>query len=317
MNVLCLGAADPLEHVLDQPWLLDGRPVPWMSAHIAVMALVGLLCLVVLPLMARRRGMVPRGAYHVLELFVVFVRERVARPALGSYADQYVPFLATLLAFLLGCNLAGLVPLPSFFSLIGDQATPVGGTATGSLYVCGALAGMTLVILLASGYWRGVKMLWKGKCQDAHASGHNNSRADGNLMTAVCEATFRRRWPLPAALVIGVPIWLNAFVPPMPGLMGMALWPFLLVLEVFSLVSRMFALCIRLFANMTAGHLLLFVVIGFAGAGRGWAMAYISIPSGLAALILMGLELFVSVLQAYIFTFLTAIFIGMVVNPQH
>jgi len=246
------------------------------------------------------------------------VRERVARPAMGPCADPYVPFLATLLAFLLGCNLTGLVPLPSLFALIGGQETPVGGTATGSLYVCGALAGMTLVILLASGYWMGVKTLWKGECQDAHASGRHGSPAEGNLVTASSdETTFRRRWPLPVALVLGVPVWLNAFVPPMPGLMGIVLWPFLLVLEVFSLVSRMFALCIRLFANMTAGHLLLFVVIGFAGAGRGWSLAYISIPSGLAAMILMGMELFVSVLQAYIFTFLTAIFIGMVVNPQH
>lgn len=316
MNHLCLATTDPLEHVLDQPWLFGGHSVPWMSAHIAAMILVGLSCLAVLPLVARRRSMVPKGGYHVLELFVVFVRERVARPALGAYADPYVPFLATMLAFLLGCNLTGLVPLPSFFSLIGDEAMPVGGTATGSLYVCGALAGMTLVILLACGYWKSVKMLWKGKPQDSHAAGHGSS-ADGNLVTAVCDTTRCRRWPLPVALVLGVPLWLNSFVPPMPGAMGIALWPFLLVLEIFSLVSRVFALCIRLFANMTAGHLLLFVVIGFAGSGRGWSLAYISLPSGLAAMILLGMELFVSVLQAYIFTFLTAIFIGMVVNPQH
>ena len=318
-------ASDPMEHVLDQPWTLDGRTVPWMSSHIAAMILVGLGCLAALPLLARRRGMVPKGPYHVLELFVVFVREWVAKPALGPLADQFIPFLSTLLLFLLGINLTGLVPLPSILSLMGVTATPVGGTATGSLYVCGGLAALTLLIVLASGYWRAVRILWKGNGHAVHAAGHGHgAQADDRAALAghvVDQGGVvmvpGRRWPLPVAIVLGLPVWINGFVPPMPGMIGIILWPFLLVLEIFSLISRMFALCIRLFANMTAGHLLLFVVIGFAAAGRGWAIAYISVPSGLASMLLMGMELFTAIVQAYIFTFLTAIFMGMVIAPQH
>jgi F-type H+-transporting ATPase subunit a len=77
------------------------------------------------------------------------------------------------------------------------------------------------------------------------------------------------------------------------------------------------ALCIRLFANMTAGHLVLFVILGMAAGGRGWGLLYVSIPGGLGAMAMLVLELLVAVIQAYVFTFLSAIFIGMAVNPQH
>ena len=73
----------------------------------------------------------------------------------------------------------------------------------------------------------------------------------------------------PVAIAGGVLVWLNSFAPAVPGFTGLLLWPFLFVMELFSTLSRCVALCIRLFANMTAGHLVLAVILGMAAEGRG------------------------------------------------
>lgn len=87
------------------------------------------------------------------------------------------------------------------------------------------------------------------------------------------------------------------------------------ILEVFGLVIKSFALCVRLFANMVAGHLVLASLIILAitapAVGKG--------ASVLGASVFSFLELFVAFLQAYIFTFLTVIFIslGAVSHDEH
>ena len=78
-------------------------------------------------------------------------------------------------------------------------------------------------------------------------------------------------------------------------------------------------LAVRLLANMFAGHLVLAVILGFiATAANSFFLAWLGITTasvlGSAALTL--LELFVAFLQAYIFTFLSALFIGMAVHPH-
>jgi F-type H+-transporting ATPase subunit a len=92
-------------------------------------------------------------------------------------------------------------------------------------------------------------------------------------------------------------------------------------LEVVGLVAKNFALCMRLFANMVAGHVLLAVLLSFIamstaamGAGVGFFIAIIVVAGSVA---ISCLELFVAFLQAFIFTFLTAMFIGQAVNIHH
>lgn len=90
--------------------------------------------------------------------------------------------------------------------------------------------------------------------------------------------------------------------------------PFIYFMEIISALVKPFSLAIRLFANMFAGHMLiatLFVFIWifknyFAAAGS----VLVAIPASL-------LEILVAVLQAYIFTFLTTIFMGFAVRPEH
>ena len=93
---------------------------------------------------------------------------------------------------------------------------------------------------------------------------------------------------------------------------------FIAFLDVVGLVAKTFALAVRLFANMIAGHVMLAVVIAFvagAAATAGtWGAIGVSIPVILGAVALNFLELFVAFLQAFIFAFLSAMFIGQAVN---
>ena len=76
-----------------------------------------------------------------------------------------------------------------------------------------------------------------------------------------------------------------------------------------------FALCMRLFANMVAGHVVLAVLISLiVGVPAVLGQFAVGIPLGLMHLAIQILELFVAVLQAYIFTFLTTLFIASAVG---
>lgn len=103
-----------------------------------------------------------------------------------------------------------------------------------------------------------------------------------------------------------------------PGPWWMA--PILVPVEIAGLLAKAFALAVRLFANMLAGHLILAVLLGFilsAGSvstGVGFGVA---IPAVLGSVGISLLEIFVAFLQAFIFTFLTTLFIGMSVVFHH
>ena len=101
------------------------------------------------------------------------------------------------------------------------------------------------------------------------------------------------------------------------GVPGWLYFP-LFVLEVIGLVSKHFALTIRLGANMTAGHVLLGALIAFCVVAPATLIGPVVIASSLAASVAVGvLELFVAFLQAYIFTFLSAVFVGAALHPDH
>lgn len=101
------------------------------------------------------------------------------------------------------------------------------------------------------------------------------------------------------------------------------LWlsPLLVPVEIVGLFAKMFALAIRLFANMLAGHVLLAVLLSFiflAAQGMGTAGGLaVAIPVVLFSVAITLLEIFVAFLQAFIFTFLTCLFIGQSVVFHH
>ncbi|UCF19604.1 MAG: F0F1 ATP synthase subunit A [Gemmatimonadota bacterium] len=89
--------------------------------------------------------------------------------------------------------------------------------------------------------------------------------------------------------------------------------------EAIAKLARIFALAIRLFANMTAGHLVILSLVGLifmAGAGAGSIKDVVWPAPVLMAVAIMLMEIFIALLQAYIFAMLTSVFIGLVRHPH-
>lgn len=202
----------------------------------------------------------PRGRlWNLLEAMLLFIRNEVARPAIGKHdADKFLPFLWTIFFFILGCNLMGMVPWA--------------GSPTGALAVTGMLALLTFCTVVGSGMLKlGAVKFWTGQVPPMDL-------------------------PLPLAILLK---------------------PMIFGIEVLGLGIKHFVLSIRLLANMMAGHLVLAVLVGFIMAAWYSPVVYAVFPASiLGAVALSLLELFVAFLQAYIFTFLSALFIGMAVHPH-
>lgn len=92
------------------------------------------------------------------------------------------------------------------------------------------------------------------------------------------------------------------------------LWPIMIPVEILGLFTKPFALTMRLFANMLAGHIVIFFLLGLIFLLKSPALALVSVPFAMAIYLL---ELFVAFVQAYIFTMLSALFIGMGVAMGH
>lgn len=97
---------------------------------------------------------------------------------------------------------------------------------------------------------------------------------------------------------------------------GLPVWlvPVMFVLEVLGLFTRALALAVRLFANMIAGHIALLVILCLIFIFKSIWVAPVSVAAAVAISLL---EVFVCFLQAYVFTLLTALFVGAAVHPQH
>lgn len=97
---------------------------------------------------------------------------------------------------------------------------------------------------------------------------------------------------------------------------------FIAILEVFGLLFKTLALCVRLFANMLAGHIIIAVLLGFIPAVMGtmpmWGVAGVTVAVIAGCVAFNLLEIIIVVpLHAFIFTTLTAVFIGLAVNIHH
>ena len=239
-----------------------------ISKFLIVEVAVALILLAVFTWLGRkvREGGPPRGRlWNLLEVFLVRLRDNVARNAIGEHdGDRFVPLLWTIFMFVLVCNLCGMIPWV--------------GTPTCSLSVTTALAAVTFLATCLSGILR-----------------------------------------------FGVVGFFANQVPSMtlPLVMAIFIKPLVLVLELFGLCIKHGVLAIRLLANMVAGHLVLLGILGLAF-GATAAASFADLPAWLwggtavvsigASTLLSCLELFVAFLQAYIFTFLSALFIGAAVH---
>jgi F-type H+-transporting ATPase subunit a len=90
--------------------------------------------------------------------------------------------------------------------------------------------------------------------------------------------------------------------------------PLIYVLEILSALVRPFALAVRLFANMLAGHIVLATFVGLILVFKNWFIAAGSVG---AIIVMSSLELLIAVIQAYIFTLLSALFINLALESEH
>ena len=115
-------------------------------------------------------------------------------------------------------------------------------------------------------------------------------------------------------LVLSPLLWVGSLAPKVPGVAGVLLWPLLTLLEFLGVLSKCFALMVRLFANMTAGHMLLAVLMMFVLQslhGPLQALLGVGVVCILASAVMSLLDVLVAVGQAYILTFLVAIFLSL------
>ncbi len=124
-------------------------------------------------------------------------------------------------------------------------------------------------------------------------------------------------WHINSFRTIGLKGWAHHFLGGGP----LFLAPIMVPVVLMGTFVKPFALALRLFANMTAGHVLLAVIIGFTlkgfgsmGLVGGIPIAGVSVAAGIA---IMFLELFVAFLQAFIFMFLTTLFIAQLSHHHH
>ena len=266
----------PLAHVVDHPTLeLPHWSAPYgveldlpniagfqITRFMVTEVIAAVLVVLVMIPLARHvaRQHVSRGWFmNMFEAMALFIRDDVARPAIGGHAaDKFLPFLWTAFFFILFNNLLGMIPGLA--------------SATGNINVTAALAIMTMgTVLLAGTREMGLVGFWTGIVP--HLDVH-------------------------------------------PG-MKIFLWPLMFVIEVSGLFIRHIVLAVRLFANMFARHMVLAVILGFIVMAWHSNVFYLVMPASIVGVILLSLlELFVAFLQAYIFTFLSALFIGSAVHPH-
>jgi F-type H+-transporting ATPase subunit a len=247
-----------IEHVSDHPIFkiepihLGGITIDLsITKNVLMMLLVAIILIVMLTYAAssNRKNKTPSGIGNLIEIVILFIKDDIVLPAMGTAGMKFLPFFFTLFFFIFFANLLGLIPYLH--------------TATGNVNITATLALITFFMTQING----VK--------------HNGFFG-----------YFKGLMPP------GVPIYVM---------------PIMVIIEFLSLLTKPFALCIRLFANMTAGHIVILAFISLI-----FTLGYAIIPVSIAfSLFIYILELLVILLQAYIFTMLSALFIGMAIHQEH
>ena len=281
---LVIASGNPIEHVVAHKVFAIGSFV--FTNHMLMQLIAAAIMVVAFTWTARDYPLVPRGLRLLVESALEMVREGVARPVLKQHTDAYIPFVWTVFFFVLLNNLIGMFPLNPVTGLVTGQ-WELFGTATSNLSVTGALAAMVFVVTHVSGIVVEIR----------HQRHHGRALA--------------------MAAPMGFVLYWYHLVPPVPGIVGILLFPMLFVLELFGTVIKHCVLAIRLFANIMAGHILLAVLVLLIPVIGGVAQGGLAVTVIGGCVALSCLELLVAFLQAYIFTFLSCMFIGMAVSPEH
>ena len=261
-----------------------------VTKHVFMLWLVAtfvfLIVTTVVRLYLRSGRSVPTGFMNGLEAVVMYVRDEIVQPNVGrKWVNTWTPLLLTLFIFILCANAIGLIPLFDVVALVDHYVLH---TAPDSFLK-----------------------------QVVH--GGTTATANFNVTAALAMITFG------AIIIAGSKA--HGFIKHWKNLVphGLA-WPIYILLipiEIMGMFVRPFALTMRLAANMTGGHIAILAILSFvflfaemfgsalAGVGVGLAVS-VPLAVGISAL-----EIIVVLVQAYVFTLLTAVFIGMAIHVHH
>jgi F-type H+-transporting ATPase subunit a len=272
------------ENLLDH--VVDHGQIYWHASaivtnHMIMMAIAAILMLLIFPWITsvyRTTDQVATGTRNLFETILIYMREEVFRPALGDETDHFTPFLWTLFFFILFNNLLGLLPISALTSFFWPKGMLPDGTERAPL---GGTA-----------------------TTDIYVTGALALIAFFTMQASGIRAN-------------GLREYLKHFLGGAPAYMCVIMIP----VEFLGMLVKPFALAVRLFANMNAGHILVAVLTSFVAAGiaaigyTGGTALSLAVVAGTTAI--MFLELFAAFLQAYIFSFLTCLFISMLVVHEH
>jgi F-type H+-transporting ATPase subunit a len=260
-----------------------------ISKHVFMLWLVALVLFVAVTWIVRRhlkQGPVPSGLGIGLEAVVEWVRDSIVEPNVGKkWVNTWTPLILTLFAFIFSANIIGLIPIFEAFKLLDHWVLHINPNSIVSRIM----------------------------------QGGTTATANFNVTAGLALITFI------AIIIAGsrahgfLQHWKN-IVP-----RGLA-WPIYILLipiEILGMFVKPFALTMRLAANMTGGHIAILAVLSLIflftemakSAMAGIAVGLIvSVPLAVG---ITGLELIVVLVQAYVFTLLSAVFIGMVIHVHH
>jgi F-type H+-transporting ATPase subunit a len=261
-----------------------------VTKHVLMLWLVAAFVFMVITWIVRRylkqERPIPSGLMNGLEATVEFVRDTIVQPNVGrKWVNTWTPLILTFFIFILCANAIGLIPV---FEVLGLLDRWVLHTSDDSF----------------------VKHVMHGG---------STATSNFNVTAALATVTFG------AIIVAGskahgfVKHWTNL----VPHGMAWPIYILLIPIEIMGMFVRPFALTMRLAANMTGGHIAILAILSFvflfaemfgrAIAGVGVGML-VSVP---LAVSISGLEIIVVLVQAYVFTLLTAVFIGMAIHVHH
>lgn len=280
-----LASSNPTHHVLDRPitgledMVIFGGET--FTIHLVTLVVAGIISLLVLLRAAKSisTGDEGEGMYRYLtrgrvaqlvEVFTLFLVENTIRPTLKEETRRFAPLLLSLFFFILTCNLMGLIPFLDVQHAVGPA---VEGEKVWAVFGGTATANLGVTLGLA--------------CVAFMAIQYQGFRSLG----------------------------VKGYLSHLTGGAPMALIPMMIPLEIAGMLIKPAALAVRLFANMFAGHtmmavLAMFGMLAFKETENYWLTGSISAISIIAAIAISFLELFVAFLQAFIFMFLTTVFIG-------
>ena len=263
-----------------------------VTKHVMMLWLVAGAVFLVITLTTRRylsqERRVPTGFMNALEWLVQAIRDSIVLPNVGAkFVNTWTPLILTLFVFILVSNAIGLIPIFEVLGLVDRYV--LSNAADSESLINSVLHGGTTIT------------------------------ANYNVTAALAIITFG------SIIVAGT--MAHGFVVHWKNLVPSGLaWPIYILLipiELMGMIVKPFALTMRLAANMAGGHIAILSILSLVfifnqvfesaalGIGVGVAVA-MPLAVGISAL-----EIIVVMVQAYVFTLLTSVFIGMAINVHH